>query len=102
MSVLCSLLIISHLFHPWIQTKTKLSATLVEREGEYWSARNFVKRKKKSEVISFHPLSCNSIVHSVEVCSSYTSLLKTYTPEMNLIFHDVSLKVVFRSKDYFN
>lgn len=102
MLVLCSLLIISHLFHPWIQTKTKFSATLVEREGECWSAQNFVKRKKKSEVISFHPLSCHFIVHSVEVCSSYTSLLKTHTLEMDLIFHDVSLKVVFRSKDYFN
>lgn len=52
MLVLWSLLIISHLFHPWIQTKTKFSATLVEREGECWSAQNFVKIKNKKKIRS--------------------------------------------------
>ena len=78
MSELCSLLIVSPLFQLRIQTK--FSATVLE--GEMMKSLKFC--KKQTKVMYFHPLSHNRIAYS-----THTFLLRTCTPEMGLIFHNI-------------
>lgn len=79
---------------PALDPNQMLCHSVRERRGKLNSLKFC---KKQSKVIYFHPLSHNSITHS-----THTFLLKTYTPEMDLIFHDIFVKVVFRSADHFN